>query len=204
MISPPVQLGLIADSLEPKVDIVKPPGELVCFSAIATPGSVVTVSQGDFAMELSPQNNVKVLPANAAVLTNTTQIVSEQSGVYSACTRSAVSGKYTYTISQGNQTKQAQSKGKLTIKENFPTIVVTTDQAITRSDQGQTFPALRPYPRAPKPSSPVKKVTGSAWNMALGLNKKRQKRSIVLPRPAVSFAALVVATDRGRQKCFFP
>ncbi len=147
MISPPVQLGLIADSLEPKVDIVKPPGELVCFSAIATPGSVVTVSQGDFAMELSPQNNVKVLPANAAVLTNTTQIVSDQSGVYSACTRSAVSGKYTYTISQGNQTKQAQSKGKLTIRENFPTIVVTTDQAITRSGPGTDFSRLTPLPQ---------------------------------------------------------
>lgn len=146
-IDPPAQLGLVVDSLYPNLDVVKPPGELVCFRAVATPNSIVTVRNNEFEMVLSPDINAVSLPPNAAVLTATPQILTRQRGVYSGCSRGAVSGHYTYTVSQNGQTKQAQSKGKLTIQAEFPTIVVTTDQAITRSGPAPDFSRLTPLPK---------------------------------------------------------
>ncbi len=147
VIKPPDQLGLVEDSLYPQLNVIKPIGELVCFRAVATLNSIVTASNGDFTMELSPEDGTKMLPPNSAVLTDTAQIVTDRAGVYGGCTRSAISGKYIYKITKNGETKQAQSKGSLTIREKFPTIVVTTDQAITRSGAGTDFSRLTPLPK---------------------------------------------------------
>ncbi len=129
----------------PAQTVIKPPGELVCFSIPAPPGAAVEVTNGNWRMELSPVSQ-RSLPPNSAVLTHrATQ--GETVSLYQGCTRQAISGKYIYKIRTQNQVQTMPAPGALILREKFPTILVTTDQAITRSGPGTDFSRLTPLPK---------------------------------------------------------
>ncbi|AKG21031.1 N-acetylmuramoyl-L-alanine amidase [Calothrix sp. 336/3] len=69
----PQGLGFAPDSLIPAVDIARLPGEVVCFSAIATPSAKVSVKLANQTIILSPQPQQVQLPSNLAALTGTSQ-----------------------------------------------------------------------------------------------------------------------------------
>ncbi|MCS6959142.1 MAG: N-acetylmuramoyl-L-alanine amidase [Pseudanabaenaceae cyanobacterium SKYGB_i_bin29] len=142
----PPAFGFVPDSLFPRQKVVLPPGELVCFQAIATPNSTVTVARENWQMSLVSVPQL-VLPPNHAVLTHTAQTHSRQPGLYQGCTRQAISGKYVYKLTQGDRSITAPAPGELVIRETFPTVLVTTDQAVTRSGPGTDYSRLTPLPQ---------------------------------------------------------
>ncbi len=75
----PVGLGFAEGSLTPAVDISRAPDELICFGAIAPPGSAVSVTLGGINRPLLPQPSPVTLPPNSAVLTQGNQPASAAS-----------------------------------------------------------------------------------------------------------------------------
>ncbi|MFN3360572.1 MAG: N-acetylmuramoyl-L-alanine amidase [Pseudanabaenaceae cyanobacterium] len=157
-VPPPPLVGFVPAALFPAQRVVVPPGELLCFQAIAAPNAQVTVSSSHWQMALAPGDSL-VLPPNHAVLTHSAQLSQPQGGLYQGCTRQASNGKYTYTWQRGERTITAQAPGEIIIRETFPRIVVTTDQAIIRSGPGTDYSRLTPLPQGTQAA-----VTGQTGN----------------------------------------
>ncbi|MEM9004087.1 MAG: N-acetylmuramoyl-L-alanine amidase [Cyanobacteria bacterium P01_F01_bin.86] len=82
----PPEVGYLADSLTPQVDITRQPGELVCFSAIAAPNADISVDWGGAEIPLAPLANAVTLPPNSAVLTGQNEPVPLIATPYEGCT----------------------------------------------------------------------------------------------------------------------
>ena len=82
----PADLGYLPDSLTPQVDITRPPGELVCFSAIAAPNAEIAVEWGGEEIPLAPVLRAVTLPPNSAVLTDQNEPVPLAATPYEGCT----------------------------------------------------------------------------------------------------------------------
>jgi N-acetylmuramoyl-L-alanine amidase len=95
----PQGLAFAKDSLTPRVDIAKLPGEQICFGAFApstppsgsiipstTPSVSVSVKLGNQTVSLLPQPQQAQLPANSAALTGQNQPLTQSSvGKYQGC-----------------------------------------------------------------------------------------------------------------------
>ncbi|MCL6749965.1 N-acetylmuramoyl-L-alanine amidase [Nostoc sp. CCCryo 231-06] len=82
----PQGLAFAKDSLAPAVDIARLPGEIICFSAIASPNANVSVKLANQTIALSPQPQQAQLPSNLAALTGQNQPHAQSSvGKYEGC-----------------------------------------------------------------------------------------------------------------------
>jgi len=163
----PAGLAFAKDSLTPAVDIARLPGELVCFSAIASPNATVSVNLGDQNVPLLPQPQIQ-LPPNSAALTQQNQPTSQPvSGQYQGCTTLPTSFNllvYGNNINTGAVTANSiqpqfqltvngqtttQHSGRITILSSTQLEVaeVTVDAGVARTGPGTDYSRLTPLPK---------------------------------------------------------
>ncbi|MEL7037196.1 MAG: N-acetylmuramoyl-L-alanine amidase [Cyanobacteria bacterium J06592_8] len=160
----PEGVGFVEDSLEPKVNLTRMPGELVCFSAIAPPNGRVSVEFAGQNIPLSSRNQALDLPDNFAVLTGNNQPIEVEISKYQGC---AEIGKSFPVSQRKNQINLGQPQYKLTLKgetvtQNAPgniTIIspaefeiaeVTVDEGVARTGPSTTYSRLTPLPKGTK------------------------------------------------------
>ncbi len=150
---PPQELGLLADSLTPAVDIARMPGERICFNAIATTGAAVTLKLGDRTVALEPKTANVQLPANAAVLTKLNQPIGEAiAGRYGGCTTFALPtklGQPEYEASLNGRSVKQLAKGNVEILsgDRLQVAEVNVDPGVTRTGPSSDFSRLTPLPK---------------------------------------------------------
>lgn len=157
----PEGVAFVEDSLQPKVNLSRLPGELVCFSAIAPPNGRVSVELGGETIRLSRQNQFLDLPSNFAVLTGNNQPIALEISKYQGCVEI---GKIFPVSNRRNQVNLGQPQYKLTLKgetvtQNAPgniTIIspaefeiaeVTVDEGVARTGPSTTYSRLTPLPK---------------------------------------------------------
>jgi N-acetylmuramoyl-L-alanine amidase len=155
---PPKELGFIADSLYPSVDIARLPNERICFQAIATPGANLTLRLGDRTVALAPKATNVQLPVNSAVLTKLNQPIEESvAGRYEGCTAFANPtqlGQPEYEVSlNGNSVKQ-RAKGNVEIlsSDRLQVAEVNVESGVTRTGPSSDFSRLTPLPNGTQAS----------------------------------------------------
>ena len=91
----PQGVAFAEGSLAPKVDIARMPGELICFSAIATPDAEVSVRLGSQTIPMLSQSQVVNLPDNFSVLTGDNQPQPRENftGLYQGCAKAENPGE---------------------------------------------------------------------------------------------------------------
>lgn len=149
----PESFGFLDDSLEPKATLSRMPNDPICFKAIATPNSNVSVSLGGQTVQLIPPDRAVELPPNSAVLTlNNTPQSQKPSGIYQGCTffsTPGVLGQPTFQVSQNGQ--QSTSVGNSTVTILKPTeismVEVTAEQGAARTGPSTDFSRLTPLPK---------------------------------------------------------
>jgi N-acetylmuramoyl-L-alanine amidase len=148
----PVGATFAPDSLQPLVDIARLPGELVCLSAVALPNGRLTARFGGETIALTPQSAAS-LPDNAAVLTERSDLVESQSGLYAGCTRFAAAGSIAPPVYQIAGT-QVTAAGKVTIlnPQQLEVIEVTADAGVARTGPSTDFARLTPLPKGARAS----------------------------------------------------
>ncbi len=154
----PVGLAFGQDSLTPRVDIARMPGEAICFSAIAPANATVNVKLANQTIPLMPQAAKVILPPNSAALVaqNLPNAVTTQniprSSYYQGCATAespaelgrpqfqlTINGKTITEIGQGNI--RILSPTQLEIAE------VIVDGGIARTGSGTNYSRLTPLPK---------------------------------------------------------
>ncbi|TFI56184.1 N-acetylmuramoyl-L-alanine amidase [Mastigocladus laminosus UU774] len=163
----PQDLAFAKDSLAPAVDIARLPGELICFSAIATPKASVSVKLGNQTIPLSPQPQQAQLPGNSAALTGRNQpAVNNGASKYEGCTTALADhitsgavvadntkeidlGRPQFQLTQNGKTINQEGTGKITIlsKANLPVVEVTADAGVARTGPSTDYSRLTPLPK---------------------------------------------------------
>ncbi|PZU95354.1 MAG: N-acetylmuramoyl-L-alanine amidase [Pseudanabaena sp.] len=153
---PPTEFGFISDSLFPPVDIARQPNERICFDAIATPKTEVSVRIGDQKIAMLPRRRNVQLPPNSSVLTGDNEANAESpSGYFRGCTTFEVAGqlgKPEYELRQGDRLIKQEAKGKLEIlsTKKFQIAHVKAIAADARTGASTDFSRLTPLPEGTK------------------------------------------------------
>ncbi|MFY7804530.1 MAG: N-acetylmuramoyl-L-alanine amidase [Limnoraphis robusta] len=157
----PEGVAFVEDSLEPKVNLSRLPGELVCFSAIAPPNGRVSVEFAGKIIPLSAQYQALDLPDNVAVLTGDNQPIQLEISKYQGC---AEIGKSFPVPRRRNQVNLGQAQYKLTLKGEtvtqkapgnitiispvqFEIAEVTVDEGVARTGPSTNHSRLTPLPK---------------------------------------------------------
>ena len=151
--SVPQGLTFAKDSLTPKVDIARLPGELICFSAIAPPSATVSVSLGGnkrVALLLQPPQ--AQLPSNLAALTGTNQPQNATKSEYSGCTTleaNAIEVAPKYQLTQNSETISQEAPGKINILQpsSLPVVEVSAEFGVARTGPSTNYSRLTPLPK---------------------------------------------------------
>ncbi|BAY82506.1 N-acetylmuramoyl-L-alanine amidase [Calothrix parasitica NIES-267] len=151
--SVPQGLAFAKDSLTPKVDIARLPGELICFSAIAPPSATVSVSLGGnkrVALLLQPPQ--AQLPSNLAALTGTNQPQNATKSEYSGCTTLEanaieVAPKYQLTLNSETITQEAPGKINILQPSSLPVVEVSAEFGVARTGPSTNYSRLTPLPK---------------------------------------------------------
>ncbi len=151
--SVPQGLTFAKDSLTPKVDIARLPGELICFSAIAPPSATVSVSLGGnkrVALLLQPPQ--AQLPSNLAALTGTNQPQNATKSEYSGCTTLEanaleVAPKYQLTLNSETITQEAPGKINILQPSSLPVVEVSAEFGVARTGPSTNYSRLTPLPK---------------------------------------------------------
>jgi N-acetylmuramoyl-L-alanine amidase len=159
----PQGLAFAKDSLTPAVDIARLPGELICFSAIATPNASVSVKLGNQTISLSPQPQQAQLPSNLAALTGRNQpAVDRSASKYEGCTTAlgidspvvdntneVDLGKPQFQLTLNDKTINQEGTGKITILSTakLPVVEVTADAGVARTGPSTDYSRLTPLPK---------------------------------------------------------
>jgi len=153
----PQGLAFAKGSLTPAVDIARLPGELICFSAIATPNANVSVKLGNQTISLSPQPQQAQLPSNLAALTGRNQpSVNRSASKYEGCTTVSDNtnevdlGKPQFHLTLNGKTINQEGTGKITILSpaKLPVVEVTADAGVTRTGPSTDYSRLTPLPKS--------------------------------------------------------
>jgi N-acetylmuramoyl-L-alanine amidase len=172
---PPKELGFIADSLYPSVDIARMPNERICFQAIATPGTNLTLRLGDRTIEMAPKAANVQLPANSAVLTKLNQPIEESvAGRYEGCTtfaNPAKLGQPEYEVSLNGNSIRQKAKGKVEIlsSDRLQVAEVTAESGVTRTGPSSDFSRLTPLPKGTQAAVNAKE--GEWLRLSYGSNR---------------------------------
>lgn len=160
----PQGLAFAKDSLTPAVDIARLPGELICFSAIATPNASVSVKLANQTISLSPQPQQAQLPSNLAALTGRNQpFVNHSASKYEGCTTVQENdlpvadntnevdlGKPQFQLTLNGKTINQEGTGKITILSpaKLPVVEVTADAGVARTGPSTDYSRLTPLPKS--------------------------------------------------------
>lgn len=149
----PVGLEFGQDFLQPAVDIARLPGELICFSAIASPEATVSVKLGNQTIPLMLQSQDIQLPPNSAGLTSQNQPnVQLTIGKYEGCGRAeavANLGQPQYQLSLNGQTISQLAPGKVSIISPVQLEVaeVIAEAGVARTGPSTDHSRLTPLPK---------------------------------------------------------
>lgn len=152
--SVPQGLAFVKDSLTPKVDIARLPGELICFNAIAPPSATVSVNLGEnkqVPLLLQPQQ--AQLPSNLAALTGTNQPQSATKSEYSGCTtvetvaEEIAPPKYQLTLNGKTITQEAPGKITILQPSKLPVVEVSAEFGVARTGPSTNYSRLTPLPK---------------------------------------------------------
>lgn len=149
---PLLGVAFAKDSLTPKQDIARFPGELICFSAIAPQNATVTAQLKRQTIPLLPQVKTVELPPNSAVLTAQNQVVASVTGQYQGCTSFAEPGNLgrpVFQLSLNNQTITQAATGTVEIlpPERLQVIEVVTKTGTARTGPSSDYSRLTPLPQ---------------------------------------------------------
>ncbi len=141
------------NSLLPKVNIARLPGELICFSAVAAPDARVNVRLGRERISLFPETTAVALPPNSAVLTaenqpTTITSISRYQGCQSFTTIGNL-GKPQFEVSlRGNrETQEAMGEIEILSPNDLEVIEVTADAGVARTGASTNYSRLTPLPK---------------------------------------------------------
>jgi N-acetylmuramoyl-L-alanine amidase len=151
----PQELAFAQDSLTPGADIAKLPGDLICFSAIASPNASVSVKLGPQTVPLLPQPQQAQLPPNSAALTGRNQpsLVEESvNNKYEGCTTVETAsnvGQALYQLTRNGKTIIQPSVGKIQILSpaQLQVAEVTVDSGVARTGPSTDYSRLTPLPK---------------------------------------------------------
>jgi N-acetylmuramoyl-L-alanine amidase len=150
----PQGVAFAEGTLAPKVDIARMPGELICFSAIATPDAEVSVRLGSQTIPMLSQSQVVNLPSNLSVLTGDNQPTRRENftGLYQGCAKTenpGELGKPTFQLTKNGRTISQEGPGQVTIMSptTFEVAEVTVDGGIARTGPSTSHSRLTPLPK---------------------------------------------------------
>jgi N-acetylmuramoyl-L-alanine amidase len=164
----PQGLAFAKGSLTPATDIARLPGELVCFSAVASPNASVSVKLANQTVALLPQPQQAQLPNNLAALTGQNQPTTQSNvGKYEGCTKllqpgSSVNGQVVadalkeielgqpqFQLTLNGKTITQPGTGKITILSpaQLPVAEVVADAGVARTGPSTDFSRLTPLPK---------------------------------------------------------
>lgn len=149
----PSGVAFAPDSLQPNQDIVRLPGELICFSAIAPPDGEVSVRLANQTIPLFAQAESVQLPTNGAVLTNQNQASTQRIvGQYQGCSnisRTGNLGKPEFQVNFEGKIATEIGQGNITIVDatNLEVIEVTVPQGVARTGPSSDYSRLTPLPQ---------------------------------------------------------
>ena len=154
----PVGLAFGQDSLTPRVDIARMPGEAICFSAIAPANATVNVKLANQTIPLMPQAAKVILPPNSAALVaqNLPNAVTTQniprSSYYQGCATAespAELGRpqFQLTINGKTITEIGQGNIKILSPTQLEIAEVIVDGGIARTGSGTNESRLTPLPK---------------------------------------------------------
>ena len=151
--SPPKGLAFAPNSLTPSVDIAVLPGEIICFSAIASPNAKVNVNLANQTIALLPQVQNVQLPPNSAALTQQNRpITASVAGKYVGCTTAlqpASLGLPEFALTIDGKTTKQLGTGKITILSPLQLEVaeVTVVSGVARTGASTDSSRLTPLPK---------------------------------------------------------
>lgn len=151
-VSAPVGVAFAADSLSPAVDIARPPGELICFGAIAPPSGEVSVQLGNQTIPLTEQPLVD-LPPNSAVLTFQNQPIPVPGAAnYQGCVTAAEAGSFgqpEFQLSLNGQTVSQAAPGTVSVLSlvQIEIAEVTAESGTARTGPSTDYSRLTPLPK---------------------------------------------------------
>ncbi len=153
--------NFVPDSLEPKGDMARMPGELVCFGASAPAKAKVNVNVSGQEIKLQEQSNRVDLPDNKAALIDRNQPQAMYgAGQYLGCAIASAAadlGNPTYKLETSNPNSPTVSQaapGKVQILSpvNLDIAEVKIDGGITRTGPSSDFSRLTPLPKGTRAS----------------------------------------------------
>ncbi|MBE9198223.1 MULTISPECIES: N-acetylmuramoyl-L-alanine amidase [unclassified Nodularia (in: cyanobacteria)] len=158
----PQELAFIEDSLTPKLDISRLPGEEICFSAIASPNASLNVKFGQQTVKLSPQQEQISLPSNSAIYLNKNQPINQViPGKYQGCTILAIleeEEKPEFQLTLNGETITQISAGKIQSLSlaKLPVVEVIAEAGVARTGPSTTDSRLTPLPKGVRASVTAK------------------------------------------------
>jgi len=167
----PQGLAFAKDSLTPKVDIARLPGELICFSAIAPPSATVSVKLAqNKQVPLVLQPPQPQLPSNASALTGTNQPQKAIKYEYSGCTTVEAPGEVSaaYQLKLNGQTITEEAPGKISVLQpsSLPVVEVSASFGVARTGPSTNYSRLTPLPKGTR--SAVTGKTGEWLRLEYG------------------------------------
>lgn len=146
--------GFVTDSLSPKVNIAKLPGEYICFEANAVSNAQVSVQLGGTTIPLTYQPQTVKLPDNKIALTqlsNQPQTVATR-GKYAGCAVASAAGDLgvpVFQLTQGNRTTTQPGTGKIEILSPVKLEIaeVKVEGGIARTGPSTDNARLTPLPK---------------------------------------------------------
>jgi N-acetylmuramoyl-L-alanine amidase len=157
----PTGLAFGKESLTPRVDIAKMPGELICFGAIAPPKANVSVKLGNQTIPLVPQSQDIELPPNSGALTQQDRPTSRTIvGQYQGCATSEAPGELgvpQFQLTLDGKTISQAGTGKISILSpaKLDVAEVISESGVARTGPSTDYSRLTPLPKGTRA-----KVTG--------------------------------------------
>ncbi|NER34878.1 MAG: N-acetylmuramoyl-L-alanine amidase [Oscillatoria sp. SIO1A7] len=159
----PQGLGFAEDSLQPAANLARMPGELICFSAIASANASVSVRVGSQTTILMPQEEIVDLPMNiAALIDQNMPLVRKVAGHYKGCTNALTTpgnlGLPEFQVSKNGQTITQKGLGQIEIlsPSQFEIAEVTAEAGVARTGPSTEHTRLTPLPKGTR-----SRITGS-------------------------------------------
>ncbi len=141
------------NSLTPKVNIARLPGELICFSAVAAPDARVNVRLGRERINLFPETSVVALPPNSAVLTSENQPKTITStSKYQGCKSFTVTGnlgkpEFEVSLKGKRETQEGMGEIEILSPNDLEVIEVIADAGVARTGASTNYSRLTPLPK---------------------------------------------------------
>ncbi|MEO1401203.1 MAG: N-acetylmuramoyl-L-alanine amidase [Cyanobacteria bacterium J06635_1] len=153
----PAGVAFAESSLTPATNIVRQPGELICFGAIAPPEATVSVRLADQTIPLQPQPLGAELPPNYAVLTDQTAPIEVTATQYGGCATFNQPGNFgspEFRLTLDGETVSQVGAGSVSILSpvNFDVAEVTVDSGIARTGPSTDYSRLTPLPEGTQAS----------------------------------------------------